>query len=332
MQKKLIFKSIIALIAIISPIVIAEIAFIIHHHYKFQTGLESPFSIEADYERGWTPIPLFNLSYKSKDYLKNEFDVIYSTNVDGFRMYGNPMSTKKKVLFIGDSFTHAREIEANKTFYGLFQNEYEVFAFGCSGYGPWQEYLLLKIYMNLIKPDLVVWQHHVNDLFDSTYVLDKRLGFSGFLFDRPYPKTTRFVENSDLKKLMKFKKLRLGHYLSRKYMEKKYAETETNVFIDLKQDPLLKQSLNVFQHSIDQAYQLSSNTKFMHFFVTHDLWFEKKLQEEVKFKFIVNEFSKYIGNSDEIKVDKMGHWNFEGHKRVHQFLAPLIRAQLSNIK
>lgn len=331
MHKKTIFKIILILFALLTPFLIGELALLIHHNHKFKTGLGSPYSLEGHFEWGWTPKPLFKLSYPAVDMAGNTFQVNYETDVRGFRLFGAPKSQKKKILFIGDSFTHSRDIDANQTFYGLFKEEYEVFAFGSSGYGTWQEYLVLEMYLNEIKPDLVVWQHHVNDFFDNLYELDMRLGFSGFLFNRPYPGTTRLNKNPNLKLINKFSGTRLGHYLATKYILWTFSVKDSNVFEDLKSDPLLEKSLKNFQKSIDISYGLSPKTKFMHFFVTHDQWFEKRLREKVKFKFFVNEFSKYINNSKDISVDQMGHWNAKGHQQVQKFLAPLIRTQLNQL-
>lgn len=321
-------NSLLVIFSLLTSLCLGEFAFFIHNKVKYNSS--NPYSLEDHLEWGWAPKPLYKLSYPAKDRAGETYQVNYETDVNGFRLYGDPNSKKKKVLFIGDSFTHARDIDALQTFYGLFRENYEVFAFGASGFGTWQQYLVLEKYLNLIKPDLVVWQHHVNDLFDNLYDLDLKLGFSGFLFDRPYAETTRFNENPELKKLMKYNWTRLGHYLSGKYMVWKYADKSSNVFEDLKKDPLLEKSLKSFQASLNIAYGLAPKSKFMHFFITHDQWFEKRLQEKVKFKFFVNEFSKYIVNSKDISVDEMGHWNSKGHDRVNKFLAPLIRTQLSH--
>lgn len=324
MRKKLIL---LLTVIILCPF-IAEGLLIFQHHLNYKTGFKSPYSLKAHKEFGWYPKKNFTLSYPAKDLNQNEFQVNYSTDDNGFRLYGDVHSQKKKLLFIGDSFTHAREIDSLKTYYGLFKGNYEVFAIGISGTGTWQQYLVLEKYLNTIQPDMVIWQHHINDLFDNHFRLDQKLGYSGFVFDRPYPNTTRLQADPSLSTLIGLSNTRLGWLLTSKYMRSKYASQSDNIFQELKSDKILNQSLENFQSSINIAYGLNPKVKFVHFFVTHDLWFEKKLQEEVKFKFFVNEFSKYIGDSDNIKVDQMGHWNFEGHKRVHKFLAPLIRTQL----
>ena len=327
MLKKNIFILVQIILILISPLIIAETLLLSIHHYKYNTGFSSPYSLEENDVLGWSPKPNYNLSYQAKDYSGETFQVVYKTESRGFRLYGDINSNKKKILFVGDSFTHARDIDALKTFYGLFSEEYEIFAYGSSGHGTWQQYLVLKMFLNEIKPDLVIWQHHVNDLFDNVYELDLKLGFSGFLFDRPYPTTTRLNKNPDLNKLIKLKHTRLGHYLSGKYLVLRYAKRSSNIFEDLKKDLLLNESLKNFQVSLDKAYALAPETNFMHFFITHDLWFEKKLKENVKFNFLVNEFSKHVVKSEDISVDEMGHWNKKGHERVYKFLAPLIRAQ-----
>ncbi|TNF28421.1 MAG: SGNH/GDSL hydrolase family protein [Deltaproteobacteria bacterium] len=327
MSRNLIFKIVLALCILVFPLLLGEFSLIFVHHLKYKTGLSSPYSLESHPEIGWYPRKNFSLSYPSKDMAGENFQVNYTSDEKGFRTWGDVYSPKKKILFIGDSFTHARDIDSVKTYYGLFKEEYEVFAFGAGGYGSWQQYLVLERYLNEIKPDLVVWQHHVNDFFDNQFDLDKSLGFSGFIFDRPYPNSTRFEKLPILKSLSKYNS-RLASVLIKKYIQWSYLDYDKNIFDEAKQSPALKESLQHFQTSIKMAYGLHPGTKFVHFFVTHDLWFEKKLQEVVKFEYFINEFSKYIGNENSIKVDEMGHWNFKGHERVHKFLAPFIKEKL----
>jgi hypothetical protein len=187
MSRKLIFKFSLSILILFSPLLFGELALVLTHHIKYNTGLETPYSLESHPELGWYPRKNFSLSYPSKDMAGSKFQVNYTSDDKGFRTWGDVNSSKKKILFIGDSFTHARDIDSVKTYYGLFKEEYEVFAFGASGYGSWQQYIVLERYLNEIRPDLVVWQHHLNDFFDNQFDLDKSLGFSGFVFDRPYP-------------------------------------------------------------------------------------------------------------------------------------------------
>lgn len=328
MSSKQIFKIFLGFFILVSPLLFGELTLILTHHIKYNSGLSSPYSLESHPEFGWYPRKSFSLSYPSKDMVGESFQVNYVSDEKGFRIWGDVNSTKKKILFIGDSFTHARDIDSDKTYFGLFKEDYEVFAFGASGYGSWQQYLVLERYINEINPDLVVWQHHINDFFDNQFDLDKSLGFSGFLFDRPYPNGTRFEMLPELKSLSNRSNSRLIWLFTNWYLQWKYISKDINIFEASKNNPALDESFKHFQTSITTAYALRPGTKFIHFLVTHDFWYEKKLQDKIKFHFFINEFSKYIGNENSIKADSLGHWNFKGHERVHQFLKPFMKERL----
>jgi len=109
-------------------------------------------------------------------------------------MYGNPHEeTKKKVLFIGDSFTHAIHVSNDKTYYAVLKKnlDIEVFVLAVQGYGTLQEYMMLDKYVDGIDPDLVVIQFCGNDFINNYYELELASSWNNNGLRRPY-----FINNS----------------------------------------------------------------------------------------------------------------------------------------
>ena len=84
---------------------------------------------------------------------------------------------KKKILFLGDSYTHAHEVSTGKAYYDVFEQlemeNYAVYVVAVGGYGNLQEYLALEAVFSLIQPDIAVWQLTENDVGNNVYELDE---------------------------------------------------------------------------------------------------------------------------------------------------------------
>ena len=122
--------------------------------------------------------------------------VRYQTTRDGFRMYGNPSSSKVKVLVLGDSFTEGGTVSSGETYYeqlSRLRPDLEIFGIGGGGYGTLQEYLLLDEAVDEIKPALVVVQMHPNDLINNSHALESRSTSDNNQLTRPYWENGRVV-------------------------------------------------------------------------------------------------------------------------------------------
>jgi lysophospholipase L1-like esterase len=78
-----------------------------------------------------------------------------------------------RVLFLGDSFTHAHEVSTGAAYYDVFEREtigrYAVFAAGIGGYGTAQQFLLLKRLTSETAPQIVIWQLCTNDVAENVF-------------------------------------------------------------------------------------------------------------------------------------------------------------------
>jgi hypothetical protein len=113
-----------------------------------------------------------------------------STKADGLYRIG----------FFGDSFTEARQVPLDKTFFRLIQNQldnkkYEIFSFGVSGYGTLQSYLTSQSWAEKTGLDLIVYVFCENDPGDEIREIKQ-------MQEIPYPVLTKdglTIDNSFLK-------------------------------------------------------------------------------------------------------------------------------------
>lgn len=178
MIKNILTNLVVIFLSIIFVFSIAEISLRAYHYYKFRISIFNDANhglFTKDDRLGWKMSS--NLSYKTKekDALNNKYDIQVETNKYGFRLYGNPQSDKVKLFFIGDSFTAAMNVSNDKTYYGIIKskiNDVEVFGYGSGGYGSLQEFMILDEFIDLIKPNIIIWQFHENDFLDNNYEMD----------------------------------------------------------------------------------------------------------------------------------------------------------------
>ncbi len=130
--------------------------------------------------------------------------VRYHTVQGGFRLFGDPGTSKVKVLALGDSFTEAVMVSDGETYYhrlAAARPDLEVFAIGAGGYGTLQEYMLLDHVVDTVRPDLVLLQLHPNDLINNSHGLESRSTTNNNQMTRPYWEdgtvVQRFPENRE---------------------------------------------------------------------------------------------------------------------------------------
>lgn len=136
---------------------------------------------------GWKTKPNYTFSGTMKDSHGQPYPVDLRYDQNGFKAFGNIQTTKPKIFFIGDSYTSSIEVSNKKSYFNLIGDslEVEIFAYGQSGYGTLQEYLILDQYIDIIQPDIVLWQVSVNDFVDNAYELELLSGYKVGL-RRPY--------------------------------------------------------------------------------------------------------------------------------------------------
>ncbi len=164
----------------------------LRYNYSFggdkKEGISSFSPITLDDQLGWRATENYRFAGTKLDLDRREYKVQISQNAQGFRMFGNLNSGRPRILVIGDSFTHAVQVSDNKTYYAIVKSALgaEVFAYGVGGYGTLQEYMILDRYIDIIKPQLLIWQYTVNDIINNSPDLEAKSLINNNNMVRPY--------------------------------------------------------------------------------------------------------------------------------------------------
>ncbi len=144
--------------------------------------------ITLDQDLGWKATEHYQEALVEKTKNGTLYQVRRSQTQYGFRSFGDVTSRRPKVLVIGDSFTHATAVSDDRTYHALLSKllNVEVFAYGAGGYGTLQEYLVFDRYLDVVRPDVILWQYCINDFINNDNELERlsRLNNNGWV--RPY--------------------------------------------------------------------------------------------------------------------------------------------------
>jgi lysophospholipase L1-like esterase len=161
-----------------------HVSFISGKPYGRTAGGPSP--IELDDEFGWRATENFEKTLAASD--GGAHGAPFSQDAQGFRMFGDLNSSKPKIFVIGDSFTQAVDASDDKTYYAVIREHLpvEIFATGTGGYGSLQESMVLDKYLDVIKPDLILWQFTTNDIVNNSPELEAASHINNNGMIRPY--------------------------------------------------------------------------------------------------------------------------------------------------
>ena len=150
-------------------------------------GLTDPAFRQPDAELGWTPVP------GASGRWAREGDALVTITEHGFRGVdvepGPPREGTLRIALVGDSYIEARQVAREASIGGRLADDVsactsdrvEVLAFGVSGYGTAQEYLLYRERIAAYQPDLVVLA-----FLTGNDVSDNHPGVPGASSPRPY--------------------------------------------------------------------------------------------------------------------------------------------------
>ena len=99
-------------IALFFLFIVGELVARAYFAYDEQSKSEKLFSsLTLDDELGWRPSSNYRFSGELRDASGELYPVELSTDSEGFRIYGDAKTDeRKKVLFLGDSFTQAMQV------------------------------------------------------------------------------------------------------------------------------------------------------------------------------------------------------------------------------
>lgn len=296
---------------------------------------------------GWFPKSNYEYKGNMKDKAGNSYPIHIHTDKHSFQAFGdlNPPDSIKKVWFIGDSYTQSVEVSNSKRFYHLLGGRLpiEVFAYGMSGYGTFQEYLILDKYYDLIQPDIIVLQYCSNDFIDNHYKLEMISDYEVHQ-RRPYltiEGKTKYVRPvSNLKEVIEYSKF-LDLVLSRVDFLKdavygkppasaeKLIATQKRAYPDydyaVKATDKIVQKIKERVAPSTQIVAFSSDIfrpqygDFKKICADHQIDFIDSIAWQVK---RAEEAGKVVKSSDGY------HWNEEGHQIVAQFLQKKLALML----
>jgi hypothetical protein len=216
---------------------------------------------------GWLPTPDLSTRYTKKGY----GEISYSTNSRGFRRFGDPGSSKIKVLAVGDSTTQAYHVSDGQAYYDyLADNDprLEVFAYGVGGYGTVQEMMVLERFFDEIGPNVVVWQLSGNDLVNNDWGLESLSNEHNNHMARPYLVDGRIE--------LRHPDLRLGWLARRSLLVRRVVvlrsslrkRSRGSIETELHRDhPALRRSVKTTRAAIERAIAAAPDVTFLAFFV-----------------------------------------------------------------
>ena len=190
--QNLLLSLVVLLLSLLLVCVAAEITLRLYQHHKYGIGLLNDANhglISKDSRLGWKMSPNVHYRVRLVDAMQNKYWIDVSTNEYGFRSFGDIRTKRKRILFVGDSFTAGVGSSDDKTYHaqcGEMLGDVEVFAYGGVGYGSLQECMIVDQYLELIRPDVIVWQFFENDFLDNEHELDIVKSFYNTGTPRPY--------------------------------------------------------------------------------------------------------------------------------------------------
>jgi hypothetical protein len=156
--------------------------------HPFRVSGNSRSLITLDEKLGWRATENYRFEGVKHTPDGKEYPVKMTQDGRGFRMFGDLSSVRPKVFVLGDSFTQAADASDDSTYFAFLKKDlnYEVFAYGASGFGSLQEYMILDEYFDLIKPDLIIWQYSANDIVNNSPELETASTSNNNGMLRPY--------------------------------------------------------------------------------------------------------------------------------------------------
>lgn len=144
--------------------------------------------ISLDQELGWKATEHYQETLVERTNAGRPYSVRRSQKQYGFRQFGDLDSKKIRLLVIGDSFTHATAVSDDRTYHALLAQllDVEVFAYGAGGYGTLQELMILDRYIDIIRPDVILWQYCANDFINNDNELERLSLVNNNGWVRPY--------------------------------------------------------------------------------------------------------------------------------------------------
>lgn len=129
--------------------------------------------------------------------------VMYRTNSLGFRdktvRNVSAVKEKRRIVFVGDSFTEGVGVEYEKSFVGIIEDSLpnvEILNAGVKSHAPVLENVKIKKKILALNPDQIVMLIDISDVQDTLYYNDLSLPEGGFYGKDTSPLAIKIIRNS----------------------------------------------------------------------------------------------------------------------------------------
>lgn len=184
-RKRIVFSA----IAVSLPLLFLTLAAEVRMRLKFSKAAIAEARRVIDPELGWKPAPGLVREGTAIDALRRPSKFRMTQNADGFRLASDIATTKPRVFVLGDSYTQSDDIDDSKFYPALLAAripDAAFWAFGCSGYGTFQQWMILQKHAATIKPDVLLLQMSSNDVVNNLLELEDAMPFLATPGPRPY--------------------------------------------------------------------------------------------------------------------------------------------------
>lgn len=184
-RKRIIFT----LIVLSFPVFIVFLGFELTLRIKAAGAKSTEARRIVDPVLGWRPTPNLVREGVSIDAMGQKSAFRMTQNEHGFRLWSDPATKKPRVLVIGDSYTQSDDIDDQKTYFARLAErlpQADFWAFGCSGYGTYQQLLIIQKNQPVIRPDVLLLQLSSNDVVNNLAELEDCMPFLTTPAPRPF--------------------------------------------------------------------------------------------------------------------------------------------------
>ncbi len=343
----LVFRILTLLFGLVIAFIVGEVFLRIFPKFVADPPAPPPYNYREPIKQyGWLVKEGYQFDGEMKDFKGNPYPLHLSFGKNGFRMYGDPQTTaKKKVFFIGDSYTACAQTSDDKTWYKLLQDSLpiEAFVFGAAGYSNAQEYLVLEKYIHDIKPDLVVLETCSNDFIDNYWALERAANYK-VRMPRPYVMengSITYASGAEYPRSVKSTSHLLYFILSKwakskGTFDKPPAEPAEKLIAEQNDKyPLFAQSLRMTETVFNKMKQtLPPDCRFLAFcadgFEPQYSHFKSIAEHQgIPFAHGLPQFVDQAEHAGQVvRTDDGYHWNNRGNELVAAFLKPILIREL----
>ncbi|HJU04297.1 MAG TPA: SGNH/GDSL hydrolase family protein [Nitrospiraceae bacterium] len=309
---------------------------------KSGAGMSHLSPITLDDELGWRATEQYREDAIVKTARGKTYEISRSQDEHGFRMFGDVHSQKMKILAIGDSFTQAVHASDGKPYYAVLKKtlDAEVFAYGAGGYGTLQEYMILDRYVDLIKPDLVLWEYCSNDFINNEPALERASRFNNNGMRRPYwidGKIQMILPAGSWERTREFanRHSRFMYFLLSRMdrLRARFASdsVETDIERQLFDHPGFRHAIQITDELMGRVRARAGAIPILAFSCDGRSPYTEAFQSisthhDIRFLNAGTMVREAKDRGEDVLDEDQGHWNEDGHRLVGELFAGYIKA------